>query len=116
MIAEKDEVTEQLRQMIRLNVGQARETNRAEASLCSLSFQSTTHPERHTWLEVDTEGASMDLEDWAIDEWDNVIASIDIESFAEAINILRIWLSGADFAKHYVNGKHEYGPVAAIVS
>ena len=104
LIADKDEVTEQLRQMINRRVPDTQETNRAEASLCTLSFQSLTHPERHVWLEVDAAGAAIDLEDWTIaSEADNAIVRTVVESFEEAIEILQVWLSGANLTAYYTN-------------
>ena len=90
---QKDTLTEQLRQLITYHISEASETNRAEASLTALSIQSLIVPERHVWIEADTNGASIDLEDWTIE--DDVVASIDVDSFAEVLKILHGWLSGA---------------------
>ena len=104
IITEKDEVTERLRQMIDRHIPEAQETKRAEASLCALSLQSTTHPERHTWLEVDQAGTAIDLEDWTSEaEADNAIVRTEVTSFEEAIEILQAWLSGADLREYYTN-------------
>jgi hypothetical protein len=86
---QKDTVTEQLKQLITRHVSEACETNRAEASLTALSFQSLIVSERHVWIETDINGTSIDLEDWTVeDERDNVVACIDTESFAEIIEVM----------------------------
>ncbi len=90
---QKDTLTEQLRQLITHHVSEACETNRAEASFTALSFHSLIVPARHVWIEADMNGASIDLEDWTLE--DDVVASIDVDSFAEVLEILHGWLSGA---------------------
>lgn len=96
----KDEITEQLRQMIVSKVPMAQETDDAEALLCALSFQSASYPERHIWLDTDSEGISMDLEDWNVEsEWDNAVARIKVASLAEATDIAQAWLSGINLDK-----------------
>ena len=90
---QKDTLTEQLRQLITYHVSEASETNRAEASLTALSLQSLSLPERHVWIEVDMNGASIDLEDLATE--DDLVKSIDVDSFTEVLEILHAWLSGA---------------------
>ena len=112
LLTEKDAVTEQLRQMILSAPVGICETSRAEASLSALSLQSLTYPNRHAWVEVDTEGTSIDLEDFRLDdEWDNAVARTDADSLAEAADILRVWLSGADLEAHYSNINKEYEPL-----
>ena len=95
--------------MINLKIPQAYETDRAEASLSTLSFQSNICPERHVWIEVDATGISIDLEDWTIEnEWDNAIARTEVKSYEEAIEILQIWLSGANMEDFYTNINKDY--------
>lgn len=77
----KDEITEQLRQMITSKVPMAQETDEAEALLSALSFQSTSCPERHIWIETDLEGISLDLEDWNSEgEWDNAVTRLKVSN------------------------------------
>lgn len=91
----KDKVTEEIRQRIVKEVPEAIETDRAEASLCSLSFQSKTHSERHIWIDTDEQQIQIDLENWQDEtEWDNGVDRIIVESPKAAINVLRLWLSG----------------------
>jgi hypothetical protein len=91
----KDKITENIRQQIGKAVPEAVETDRAEASLCSLSFQSKTHPERHIWIDAEEQQIQIDLEDWQDEtEWDNAVDQITVESVREAIDILQCWLSG----------------------
>ena len=112
VLTEKDAPTEQLRQLILSAPVGICETSRAEATLSALSFQSLTYPNRHAWVEVDTKGASIDLEDFRLDdEWDNAVARTDVDSLAEAADMLRVWLSGADFPAHYSNINKEYEPL-----
>ena len=49
-------------------------------------------------------GASIDLEDWSVE--DDVVASIDVGSFAEVLEILHKWLWGATVGK-YSPGIHK---------
>ena len=117
VLTKKDAVTEQLRQMILSAPVGILETSRAEASLSALSLQSLTYPNRHAWVEVDAEGASIDLEDWTFeDEWDNAVARTDVESLAEAAELLQVWLSGADLEEHDLNINQEYEPLIALTA
>lgn len=110
---QKNALAEQLRQMITLNISEAGETSRAEASLDALSFQSLIVPERHVWIEVDADGVSVDLEDWTSEnEWDNAVARMDVESFAEVIEILQVWLSGAKLEEYSANVNKSYKRLA----
>lgn len=91
----KDKITESIRQQIGKAVPEAVETDRAETSLCSLSFQSKTHPERHIWVDTDEQHLQLDLEDWQDEtEWDNAVDRITVESVSAVIDILKGWLSG----------------------
>jgi hypothetical protein len=96
----KDEITERLRQMVTSKVPMAQETDEAEALLSALSFQSTSYPERHIWIDTDLEEISIDLEDWNIEgEWDNAVARLKVESLPEAVDIAQAWLSGVNLDK-----------------
>jgi hypothetical protein len=91
----KDNITENIRQQIGKAVPEAVETDRAEASLCSLSFQSTTHPERQIWIDTDEQHIQVDLEDWQDEtEWDNAVERTTVESVSAVIDILKCWFSG----------------------
>jgi hypothetical protein len=93
--SQKDESTEALRELIRVKVPEAIETDRAEANLCSLSYQSTLYPQRHIWLDTD-ETIGIELEDWQLsDEWDNTVVSMNAESPAKAIDIIKTWLTAS---------------------
>jgi hypothetical protein len=103
----KDEITEQLRQMIVARVSTAQETDDAEALLTALSFQSTSCPERHIWIDTDLAGISLDLEDWNIEEeWDNAVAHINVTSLVEVVNITETWLSGVKLAELLLSHEH----------
>lgn len=91
----KDRKTEKLRQMIRNTIGNARETSRAEASLCNLSFQSLLCPERHIWIDMCRQKIEVDLEDWDnSEEWDNTVEHHETSSIEEAIQIIERWING----------------------
>ena len=106
---QKNNVTEQLRQMIGHKAPGARETDDAEASLTTLSFQSDIHPERHVWIDTDLEGIGLDLEDWNIEaEWDNAVARVKAQSLAEVVEITQLWLSGANLDDYYTGLNKEY--------
>ena len=108
----KDELTEYLRQMLGRNIVQVYETSRAETSLCTLSFQSTTHPERQVWIDTDLKGIGIDLEDWNREsEWDNAVARIKVESLEEAVEIIQVWLSGKNLDNYYSNINKKYEKV-----
>jgi len=110
----KDEVTEAFRQLVGRKVPDAVETKDAELSLSTLSFQSTIQTQRHVWLDKGDEGITIDLEDWNIeDEWDNAVARVTVASWQEALELINIWLSGADL-KNYVNLNKEYKPIFKI--
>jgi len=109
---QKDEMTETLRHLIEEAVSAAIETSRAEASLCSLSFQSKMHPERHVWLDSENESIKLDLEDWQDgDQWDNAVARITVGSLDDAVDLVKVWLLGEDMAQ-YLNLNRDYGVVA----
>lgn len=108
---QKDEMTEILRHLIEAAVSAAIENNRAEASLCSLSFQSRTHPERHVWLDSENESIRLDLEDWQDgDQWDNAVARVTVGSLDEAVDLVKVWLFGENMAQ-YSNLNRDYGIV-----
>ena len=105
---QKDDITEKIRQLIAKNILEARENNRAELSLSTLSFQSTVQPERQVWLDTDLDGIGIDLEDWTDQtEWDNAVARITVESPEEVIEIVKIWLSGGNL-DNYANVNQDY--------
>jgi hypothetical protein len=108
--AEKDEFTTKLRQQITTAIPQATETDRADDSLCTLSFQSKIHPERHAWIDTADQSIKIDLEDWQDEsEWDNAIARVTI-SAEIAIELLHTWFSGNSLDK-YANLNKNYGIV-----
>jgi hypothetical protein len=97
-------LTEQARRLIGERVPQAQETDRAEASLVDLSFQSTVHPDRHIWISFfpnDNYLCQIDLEDWRYQcSWDNALARITM--FASEMACLQTlplivttWFSGS---------------------
>jgi hypothetical protein len=103
-ISPKDKITEDIRQQIGKEVPEAIETDRAEASLCSLSFQSKTYPQRHIWIDTDEQQIQIDLEDWQDEaEWDHAIDRITVDSAREVIDILKRWLSGE--TSHYSSSR-----------
>lgn len=105
----KDRVTEQLRQKIKRQFPWVREIEEAEASLCALSFQSATHPDRHVWIDTDLDGIGLDLEDWQLDDdEDDAIARVKAPSLSAAADIVGIWLSGAKLSEWYKNINQEY--------
>lgn len=94
-IESKDEITQQLRQLIGKHVLLAQETDRATANTCTLSFQSITYPERHVWIDTNLDGISIDLEDWHNEtEWDNAVAHLTVDSIQAATAIVKNWLLG----------------------
>ncbi len=111
---EKDQITEKIRHLIRQNIPEARENNRAEMSLCTLSFQSTVQPERQVWIDTDFDGIGIDLEDWSNEtEWDNAVARIAVESPEEVVELVKIWLSGGNL-DNYANVNKDYERVFKI--
>lgn len=90
----KDELAEQVRQALRQRLPNVRETNRADMSLCNLSFQSPTYPDWHVWIDT-LNDIYMDLEDWSYEQtWDNAVARLTVKSVPEAADIVAAWLSG----------------------
>lgn len=71
----KDVVTESVRRLVLTSAG-AVETIRADVRLTTLSFQSTSLPDRHTWIDTDLAGEMVvDLEEWStVENWDNAVA------------------------------------------
>jgi hypothetical protein len=111
----KDQTTEEIRQLIKQSVPEADETDRAAASLCSLSFQSNRYPERHVWLDTGEMILQIDLEDWQNGkEWDNAIARVTVESVKEAIALTQAWLSGSRL-EEYSNLNQVYGLIDKVV-
>ncbi|MDM8528274.1 hypothetical protein QUF58_08670 [Anaerolineales bacterium HSG24] len=106
----KDKTTEKLRQMIIYQIPIAHETDEAEALLTALSFQSQLYPVRHVWIDTDLGGIiGMDLEDWTYqDEWDNAVARIKVDTLADAVEIIQVWLSGANLFDWYSNVNRKY--------
>lgn len=109
----KSRVTDLVRQAILATVHDIRETERAEASLIDLSFQSTLYLERHVWIGVygkmaavepeestkwdATRCISIDLEDWDNSEqWDNTVEHHQTVSIEEAVQIVARWLNMLD--------------------
>ena len=97
----KDVTTEQLRQLVQQNVPVAYETKRADDLICALSFQSTSFPERHVWIDTNLNGIGIDLEDWNVEgEWDNAIARVKVDSLKDAVELVRTWLLGESLGKY----------------
>jgi hypothetical protein len=114
-INQKDEITEKIRQAIEKKIPEAAETDRAEVSLCTLSFQSSSYPERHVWIDTD-DGMRIDLEDWQDEsEWDNAVARMTVESIEELVDLVKTWLLGGNL-EQYSNVNKEYGIVKKIAS
>lgn len=91
----KDEITQQLRQLIGQHRLIALETDRAAANTCTLSFQSVAYPERHVWIDTNLDGIEIDLEDWHDEtEWDNAVAHFTVDSIQAATVIVKHWLLG----------------------
>lgn len=112
----KDDITETLRQMIGEIIPIAYETDRAEACLSTLSFQSINYPERHIWIDTDGDGIAIDLEDWQDErEWDNAVARITVEATAEVVDIVKTWLSGEKL-DNYSNLNKDYKRVNKIAT
>lgn len=108
----KDTVTEQIRQSIKKHVSVAQETDEAEASLDALSFRSTVCPERYVWIDTSLEGIGVDLEDWDMgDEWDNAVARVLGSSLDETVELVQIWLSGANLEDYYCDLNKAYKKV-----
>lgn len=101
----KDDVTEEIRQLIRASIASASENDDADALLNALSYQSLRYPQRHVWIEVEPKNITLDLEDWdSADTWDNTVIEVSIESKTTAIEIMQAWLTGTTMAHLYVNG------------
>lgn len=102
----KDKFTTKVRQVILQNISVANETDRAEESLCTLSFQSQTHPARQIWIDTDNDEIAIDLEDWGNEtEWDNAVARFTVDSVEELIDLIKIWLEGSNLEEYYEMGK-----------
>ncbi|GET39456.1 hypothetical protein [Microseira wollei] len=114
-INQKDELTEKIRQTIAKKIPEANESDRAEVSLCTLSFQSSIYPQRHVWIDTD-DGIKIDLEDWQDEsEWDNAVARITVESIEELVDLVRTWLGGENL-EQYSNVNKEYKIVKKIAA
>ena len=90
----KDRKTEILRSLIREKLPQAIETNRAEADLCALSFQSAIKKERYVWISTYIDDKfEIDLEDWNLrDQRDNTVERKTLYSAEECLKIIQDWL------------------------
>ena len=91
---QKEKPVAYLRQAIKNEVSCAVETDRAEASLCNLSFQSLSYPDKHVWIgSIDKGEFEIDLEDWSKEgEWDNAIMRVTISSEKECVQVVKRWL------------------------
>lgn len=114
----KNEITEKIRQFIAKEISEASETDRAEASVCTLSFQSKAYPERHIWIDTASEDIRIDLEDWQDEsEWDNAVARITVESIEEVVDIVKTWLLGENLAQYSnINKEYEVAKKIATIS
>lgn len=111
----KDVLTEKLRSKIIADLRWVQETDEAEASLCALSLQSTTHPARHIWVDTDMDGIALDLEDRLLeDDWDDAVARVKVSSIEAAVEVIGIWLSGATLADWFAGINQEYRPITPI--
>lgn len=111
----KDTLTEELRSRIAAELLWVRETDEAEASLSTLSLQSTLHPHRHSWIDTDMDGIAIDLEDRLLDDaWDDAVARVKVASIADAVDVIGVWLSGATLSEWFADVNQEYRPVRAI--
>jgi hypothetical protein len=100
MTAEKDAVTDGLRQLILEKIDFIAETDRADEMLINLSFQSRVKPERHVWIDtqpgIDEDAYSVDLEDWTYEgTWDNAVATVDTTEPSVVSDVVRTWLRGS---------------------
>ena len=101
-LAEKDNLTEKLRQILLKNIAAIKETDCAELSLCNLSFQSRVYPERHIWIDTDCDEIDIDLENWQDEtEWDNAIARVRVDSLEEAVELIRDWVIQPELNYYY---------------
>jgi hypothetical protein len=90
----KVELLEKLRDVIKQHIHDVTETDRAEADLTALSFQSQSKPERHVYITFyNEESLDIDLEDWTTDEeWDHAVQRINNSSPEAALEIVQNWL------------------------
>lgn len=101
----KDELTEQIRQLIGRSVPIAVETDDAEALLNALSYQSRHHPQRHVWIEIEPGEFILDLEDWHNSaEWDDTVLQIVVEAEDDVIELVETWLVGRAITQLHMNG------------
>ncbi|WP_204106357.1 MULTISPECIES: transposase family protein [Spirulina sp. CCY15215] len=108
---QKDSLTTKLRQTLTENISEIQETDRAELSLCNLSFQSKVYPERHIWIETDCNEIAIDLENWQDEnEWDNAIARVRVDSLEDAIELVKDWIIQPEL-NHYYNLNKRYEKV-----
>jgi len=104
-IQSKDELTEQIRQLLDRRVPVAIETDDAEALLNALSYQSRHHPQRHVWIEIEPEEFTLDLEDWHNSaEWDDTVLQIVVEAEDDVIELVETWLAGRAITQLHMNG------------
>jgi len=106
----KDKTTEKLRQLIINQIPTVHETDDAEPFLTALSLQSKLYPNRHIWIDTDLDGIiGIDLEDWDIeDEWDNAIARLKMNTLAQTVELIQLWVSGATLSDWYEGLNQEY--------
>lgn len=73
-----------------------KETDRADSGLTTLSFQSTSHSQRHVWIDTDLAGEiSIDLEDWTNhNKWDNSVANVTTQDTNLCAVVAITWLRG----------------------
>lgn len=109
----KNKITQQLRQLIRQQIPEAQETDRAAANTCTLSFQSTTYPERHVWIDTNVEGIEIDLEDWNDEnEWDNAVTRLSVDSIQAAAATVKNWLLSGNPTSLLDSRQHNRSSVA----
>lgn len=96
----KNGIADVLRGLILQDISHAHETDRAEADLNALSFQSTSKKNRHIWISIFSDAQKpivIDLEDWDYkDTWDNSIACVEVSTYKTASAVCKAWLSGAN--------------------
>jgi hypothetical protein len=100
MSDDKDAVTAGLRKLILERTDFITETDRADASLIDLSFQSRVKPERHVWIDtkggIDRNGYMFDLEELTgEDAWDNAVATVETTEPSVVRDVVQAWLRGS---------------------
>lgn len=94
MFYEKVSGLENLRALVAKHLANVVETDRAEADLIAISFQSKVRPERHIYISFyDERTFDLDLEDWTTnDEWDHAFERHTTTSVDEALKLIQNWL------------------------